>query len=140
MNHTTPTDGGNYPRRIQPMTSANVENQTIPTATHTAQYPVTVLLPDGTQHTRCKVFATPEGLAVYWAVPTDGITPDWFSPIAFDQTSRPRTGYMARVGWEVFTQAGAVTVTAEGGCGCGWPLKRWMPAFAQRRLAWPKSV
>jgi hypothetical protein len=111
-----------------------------PTAVTASMYPATVLFPDGTQHNRCKVFATPEGLAVYFAVPTDGVTPDWFSPIDYANTQKPRSGYSARLGWDVYTEAGTLTVTAEGGCGCGWPLKRWMPQFARTRLAWPRSV
>lgn len=110
------------------------------TAVHQAIYPATVLLPGGVQHNRAKVFATPEGLAVYWAVPADGYTPDWFSPIDYLHTGRPRAGYAARLGWEVFTEAGLVTVASEGGCGCGWPLKRWSPVFARTRLRWPTPV
>lgn len=109
-------------------------------AVHHALYPATVLLPDKTQHSRCKVYATPEGLAVYYAVPADGVTPDWFSAINYGNTLRPRAGYAARLGWDVYTEDGLVTVTGEGGCGCGWPLKRWQPAFAKTRLAWPRNV
>lgn len=114
-------------------TSMNI----VPTATYYGIYPATVLLPDKTQHSRCKVFATPEGLAVYYAIPADGVTPDWFSEINFLVTGRPKTGYNARIGWDVWTADGLVTVTTEGGCGCGWPLKRWSPPFARTRLAWP---
>lgn len=130
------------------MTSTNAENDRadtlsqVPhlTGVHMARYPASVLLPDGTTRTRTKVFATPEGLAVYWAVPTDGMTPDWFSPIDYLNTGRPpRDGYQAKLGWDVHTDAGLVVVTAEGGCGCGWPLKRWVPTFGRRRLAWPAS-
>jgi len=110
------------------------------TAVYHSAYPVAVRMPDGTVRNRTKVFATPDGLAIYWAVPTDGVTPDWFSPVDYSRTSRPRTGYMARVGWEVHTDAGLVIVTAEGGCGCGWPLKRWNPAYARTRLAWPSEA
>lgn len=109
----------------------------MPSAVYHALYPATVLLPGGVQHNRVKAFATPEGLALYWAVPTDGVTPDWFSPVDYSRTGRPRAGYSARLGWEVFTDAGLVTVASEGGCGCGWPLKRWSPSFARIRLRWP---
>lgn len=111
-----------------------------PTAVYHAMYPATVLLPGGVQHNRAKTFATPEGLAIYWAVPADDITPDWFSPVDYAQTDRPRAGYAAKLGWEVATVNGLVIITAEGGCGCGWSLKRWQPAFARRRLRWPASV
>lgn len=118
------------------MTSGNVEM----TAVHHALYPASVVLPGGVTHTRTKVFATPEGLAVYYARPADGVTPDWFSPINYAATDRPRAGYAAKLGWEVLTAAGLVIVTAEGGCGCGWPLKHWAPAFARKRLRWPATV
>lgn len=106
------------------------------TAIYHTLYPAGVHFPDGIVRTRCKVFAAPEGLCVYWAVAPDD-RPDWFSPIDFGLTTRPRTGYAARNGWDVYTADGIVTVTAEGGCGCGWPLKRWTPQFARTRLAWP---
>lgn len=138
---TTPNHGGRSSRKLAGMTATDMTTKMpsdlVLSGVHHALYPATVLLPGGVQRNRCKVFATPEGLAVYYAVPTDGVTPDWFSPIDYLNTKRPRAGYAARIGWDMYTQAGAVTVTAEGGCGCGWPLKRWMPSFARVRLAWP---
>lgn len=110
------------------------------TAIYGAVYPASVLFPDGSVHTRCKVYATDAGLFVYYAVPGDGYTPDWSSPIDYLNTARTPTGYRARLGWEVATDAGLVIVTADGGCGCGWPLKRWTPLFARARRQWPASV
>jgi len=104
-----------------------------------ALYPATVLLPGGVQHNRAKVYAADDGLYIYWAVPADGVTPDWYSPIDYVRTDRPRPGYAAKLGWEITTDDGLVIVTAEGGCGCGWPLKRWQPVFARKRQAWPAA-
>lgn len=117
------------------MTSENVPT---PAAIYASMYPATVLLPGGVQHNRCKVFVAPEGLYVYWATPTSGHVPDWFAPVDYGQTLRMPSGHPAKLGWDVVTSMGMVTVTAEGGCGCGWPLKRWVPEFAHRRVAWPR--
>jgi len=112
-------------------------------------YPVGVTLPDKTALTRVKAYATPEGLFLYRAVPArvgpdgpevHGDEPDWFSPINYALTRRPPAQYSMRNGWDVYTDAGLVVVTAEGGCGCGWPLRRWAPSFARKRLRWPASV
>src|SRR5262245_41182236 len=101
------------------MTSGNVEK---PTAIYAAMYPATVLLPGGVQRSRCKVFAAPEGLFVYFAMPNFGSDgSDWSARVDWPSTGRMPQGYMARVGWDVHTEAGLVTVTSEGGCGCGWP-------------------
>lgn len=115
------------------------ENAPTPAAIYASMYPATVLLPGGVQRTRTRVVSAPEGLYLYWAVPDQGDRPDWFSPVDWGNTRRMPTGHMAQVGWDVFTDAGAVTVTAEGGCGCGWPLKRWQPSFARNRVRWPKT-
>lgn len=103
-------------------------------------YPLGIHFPTGQVRTRTKVYATPAGLYVYWAVPTNGDEPDWFSPIDYALTARPPAGYALKNGWDIYTEAGVVTLTAEGGCGCGWPLKRWVPTFARKRLGWPATV
>lgn len=109
-----------------------------PSAMKAVWFPVTVTLPgETTPHRRAKVFATPEGLYIYLAVPSDpsGRFPDWFSPI-LPGHAQPPTGWAARNGFVVQTEGGHVAMTAEGGCGCSHPLKRWNPEFANRNVAW----
>lgn len=109
-----------------------------PTAMRAVWFPVTVTFPgEDTVHRRAKVFATPEGLYVYLAVPTDrsGKEPDWYSPI-LPGAAQPPTGWAARNGFTIQTVHGPVAMTAEGGCGCSHPLKRWNPPYADRNVAW----
>jgi hypothetical protein len=109
-----------------------------PSAKSAEWYPVHVRLPDGTElGRRCKAYTTPEGLYVYTEVPAGGdpAKPAWFSPITPGQT-KPPTGWRARNGFTIDTAAGTVALTADGGCGCGSPLKRWVPQFSRKVVAW----
>lgn len=99
-------------------------------------FPVTVKLPDHEQPwPRAKIYAAPEGLYIYLSPPDDGVTPDWFSPIVPGQ-QKPTTGWRARNGVTIATEAGPVTLTASGACGCGSPLKRWVPEFERKLVVW----
>jgi hypothetical protein len=108
----------------------------VPTARSIVWYPAIVQVPgaDKARH-NAKVFATPQGLYVYFAKPEDGITPDWHSEILTGQP-KPPEGWRARNGFSVATAAGPVTITMGSGCGCGWPLKKWVPEFQKRVVAW----
>lgn len=108
-----------------------------PTAIKTVIYPVIVQVPGHPPRDRAKVYVTPEGLYVYWAVPaaeTDW-TPEYWAPITWPQPKLPPP-HMWRMGFKIRTDYGDVLITASGGCGCGWPLKRWNPEFANRNVAW----
>lgn len=102
-----------------------------PSAVMATWYPATITTPDGGLVRKCRIYAAPEGLFVYTA-------PDvlaWHSPLTPGQP-RPRTGWEARNGIALETAAGRVGITPEGGCGCGAPLKRWVPAWTGRSVAW----
>lgn len=104
-----------------------------PTAMKAVWFPATVILPDTTEQLRvCKVYATDAGLVVYQRTDA-GITEVFRSPIDYDRTAKPRH---PRNGFEVYTDDGTVRVTANGGCGCGNPLKRWSPDFARKAVRW----
>jgi hypothetical protein len=109
-----------------------------PQAVKGVWYPVAVRLPGETKdRQRVKMYVTPEGVYLYWAVPSDPDSwmPDWHSPMLEGQP-KPPSGWKARNGFQVLTDAGVLSVTPMGGCGCGWPLKRWSPAFSRRVVAW----
>lgn len=112
-------------------------------ATYRAEWwPAAVRLPGQPQPIPvAKVFATRDGLYVYRSVPADqntGMPPDFYSPIHYDKTPQPRTGYAAQqAGVQIVTEAGVVIVQALGGCGCSYrALKTWRPAWANRCEAW----
>jgi hypothetical protein len=107
--------------------------------TYAAWFPASVLLPDGTAVHRCRVYLTDTGLRVYAARPADGVTPQWESPIDFTTTPTPNLAAWG-TGIDVCTDAGLVVVTPGGGCGCGSPLKRWVPSWASTVAAWPKPA
>lgn len=94
-----------------------------------------IRLPDTGEIWRdCKIYATPDGLYVYRAVPADGWTPDWWAPLP--PQSRPITGVMARNGFNLATDKGAVIITPSQNCACSAPLRRFNPDFAQRVVKW----
>jgi hypothetical protein len=117
-----------------------------PTAMKAEWFPAAVRLPGDTNPLPlAKVYATAAGLYVYTRRPDqtdqtdpDGRTPHFYSPINFDKTPRPRTGYAARqAGITIHTDAGLVTVQPLGGCGCSArALKSWRPTWASRNEAW----
>jgi hypothetical protein len=104
-----------------------------PTAVRASWWPAAIRIPGEEQpRTSRRIYATPEGLYVF-ARP--GGEPDWWSPLLPDQ-DRPATNWTARNGVYLMTAAGQVTITLEGGCGCGNPLKRWTPDFAGQSVPW----
>lgn len=102
-------------------------------------YPASVQLPGHDQPIRrAKVVATPDGVYVYTAVPKDDDwTPDWYAPIVKDQPKPPEgSSSRARNGFALATEDGTLTITMGNGCGCGWPLKRWVPTWQKRIVRW----
>jgi hypothetical protein len=94
-----------------------------------------IRLPDTGEIWRdCKIYATPDGLYVYRSVPADGWTPDWWAPMP--PQPRPITGVMARNGFNLVTDKGAVIITPSTNCACSAPLRRFNPDFAQRVVKW----
>jgi hypothetical protein len=117
----------------------------VPTAVAATWFPAAVQLPDLPPLRLAKVFATPQGLYVYQRPPVDRHVnaeslgePTFFSPINYDKTGKPSTGYVARnAGVPVHTNAGLVVITPLGGCGCGArTLKNWQPSWARRSISW----
>lgn len=108
-----------------------------PTAIKAAWYPCTVQVPGHPPRSKAKAYVTPEGLFVYWAVPDppESWAPDYWAPITWPQP-KPPPPHMTRNGFRIVTDYGLVTITTDGGCGCGWPLKRWTPRFADANVAW----
>jgi hypothetical protein len=108
-----------------------------PTAIKKAIYPCIVQVPGQPPRDRAKAYITPEGIYVYWAVPDPVGTwaPDYYAPITWPQPQLPPP-HMWRNGFRVQTDLGPVAITGSGGCGCGWPLKRWTPSWAQRVVSW----
>lgn len=97
-----------------------------------------IKLPDTGEIWRdCKIYATPDGLYVYRAIPADGWTPDWWAPMP--PQHRPITGVMARNGFNVATELGAVIITPSANCACSAPLRRFNPDFAQRVVKWVEA-
>jgi hypothetical protein len=117
----------------------------VPTAVTDTWFPSQVRLPTGELLHTAKVFATPQGLYVYLKPPTDLLQNPaslgdvrFFSPIDYDKTPRPVTGYAARnAGIPIFTDAGQVTVVPVGGCGCSARrLKNWKPSWSRTSIPW----
>lgn len=113
-----------------------------PTAIKGSWFPATVTLPGQQPRAKAKVYAAVEGLYVYFAVPpffaetgTWG-PPEFYSPADYSQLDAAPSGYAARNGFTIVTDAGIVGITASGACGCGWPLKKWVPEFAKRIVRW----
>lgn len=102
-----------------------------PSAVMATWYPASITVPGGDVLRKCRIYAAPEGLFAYSAPNVLA----WHSPLIPGQ-SRPRTGWEARNGVALQTEAGRVGITPEGGCGCGAPLKRWLPAWTARSVAW----
>lgn len=110
-----------------------------PTKIKAAWFPAIVQLPgETTVHHKAKVYAAVEGLYVYFAVPVGegSVTPDFFSPVDYTAVPKPPTGWRARNGFRIPTEAGPVTITLDSGCGCSHPLKRWVPPFATKIVVW----
>lgn len=114
-----------------------------PTAVKAGWFPASVSLPvddpDGVPMVwhRCRVYLAPEGAYVYkYQPPADGVTPDWFSPVDYVRTEKPRGSWQDNSGVYIRTTAGLLTVTPGGGCACGSPLKRWVPEFARKSVPW----
>lgn len=102
-----------------------------PTAVMATWYPATLTTTDGSLIRKCRIYASPEGLFAYSA-------PDvlaWHAVITPGQ-ARPKTGWEARNGIGLTTDRGRVTITPDGGCGCGAPLKRWLPPWTGRSVVW----
>lgn len=108
-----------------------------PTAVKGVIYPAWVQVPGEQPRERAKVYIAPEGLYVYWAVPDDpqDWTPDYWAPITWPQPKLPPP-HMQRMGFQLETDYGAVVITTDGGCGCNWPLKYWVPEYANHNVAW----
>jgi hypothetical protein len=116
----------------------------VPTAVMDRWFPAFVRWPGEDQLlTRCKVFATPQGLYVYSTVPTEqetsasGAHPDRYAPINFEKTTTPPIGTVARnAGIRIATPDGNAIVQPTGGCGCGSRLKSWTPRWARNSVTW----
>lgn len=109
----------------------------IPEAIMAQWFPANLVLPGETAPRRKgKVYATDKGLYVYFSVPEgQSVQPDWWSPLLEGQ-NKPPTGYAARMGIVLRTEAGIVRLTKDNACGCGWPLKRWTPEYATHIRVW----
>jgi hypothetical protein len=110
---------------------------TFPVVVHGRWFPASVLLPtyppgvDGPWH-KVYVIASDQGLAVFRRA---GDQPQFASPIHWDQTQLPPTERRARVGFDVYTDAGLVVVTPSTGCRCG-QLGHWQgPTWARTERA-----
>lgn len=126
----------------EPQPEVTPEQTPIPGAYRLEWWPAAVRWPGIAQPIQpAKVFATTQGLYVYTRVPGDpstGLEPAYFSPVAYDKTPPPATGYAARqAGIIIETAAGRVIVQPLGGCGCAHrELKSWRPTWANRNEAW----
>lgn len=125
--------------QVMPVTEVDAPT---PTAVRHRWWPAEVKLPDEPRPRRnLRVFATPEGLYVYsqaaMGSPNAGRL-IWWSPIHYDETPKPVTGYAAQnVADQIHTDAGIVFLKTQGGCGCGFSrLKNWRPEWATRTQAW----
>jgi hypothetical protein len=119
-----------------------MDHMTAPSAVLATWFPASVVLPGQADKpwNQVKVYATPEGLAIYRRSPPPGGAPDWFSPIDFAATPRPPVGYAARNGAPIKTEAGLVVITTSGACGCGSTLKRFTPDYANTIQSWPQAA
>lgn len=100
-------------------------------------WPASVLLPDGTQWHRVRVYATTEGLMIFRARKPE---PDWSSPLDLEATTKPSSATVLNVGVDLHTQDGLVVLTPTGGgtcCGGKNSLKVWRPDWASSLVAWP---
>lgn len=110
----------------------------MPTLVRAKWFPAGVRLPDGTEWTRCRVYATTDGLYVYRARPAEGDTPDWHAPIDYAATPRPPSGIpSAGAGIEITTTEGLVMLAPSRGCGCSHPLKSWAPRWGNDNATTP---
>lgn len=90
-----------------------------------------------------RVYSTPEGLFIYSKVPQDQAqlaeaTPDWYAPIAYDETPEPPANYSARaaIGFVIHTESGPVSITVPKGCPtCGYrAMSMWQPTWAHTQV------
>jgi hypothetical protein len=111
---------------------------TAPATTYVEYWPAHVTLPSGEVRRLCKVYLTETGLHVFFTRPASGEAPHWSSPINFEKTFPPNPHARA-VGVDIETEAGLVTLTPTGGCGCGASLKTWRPTWGRNTQAWPSA-
>lgn len=117
----------------------------VPTGVTGEWFPAAVRLPGARAvlHKQ-RVFATPEGLFIYSSVPSDQTqnaqpTPNWFSPINYELTKLPPAAQSqaSKLGFQIHTDAGVVTIQMTGTCPCGAKaLRDWRPVWSTSRLEW----
>lgn len=110
-----------------------------PTKLYRSFFPAGANVPGITTRLRGRVYATDAGLYVFQNRTTlDSASPDFYSPIVFDETPAPPSDYSAgQSGWVVTTEAGQVLVRMLGGCPCSFrKLKAWAPTWAVRETTW----
>lgn len=134
------------PVAVYLLTGGAAGHPPIPSAYRAEWWPAAVRLPGLPQPIPlAKVYATAEGLYVYDEPPStgdpNGSRPRFFSPIDYDKTPRPATGYAARQGIKLHTGAGDVIVQQLTGCGCAKrALGNWRPGWGSRIEPWEAPV
>lgn len=121
----------------------------VPSGITGSWFPALVVLPGQRVQlpSKVRVYAAPEGLYIYDRPPQDqaqvqSVTPLWYAPIAYDETSRPPANYSARAanGFGIATTKGVVTITVPKGCPtCGVrAMAVWQPVWAHAQVegAW----
>lgn len=104
-------------------------------------WPAMVDVPGMARMPRARAYATPDGLYLWTRKPSGpGMpVPDVWLPIMWEITDPLPSVATQRVqGVYLPTEVGLVHITPTGGCGCGSPLRRWVPPWASSKLAgWP---
>lgn len=119
--------------------TAEAPAQQTPTGTIHQWFPASVQVGDTQSWIRnARVILAPEGLFVY--LKPDEVRAYW--PVAWDATQKPISSQATRMnGNQIVTTYGeTITIHATGTCGCGNPLKSWVPTFAGVAAPWPAEA
>lgn len=128
-----------------PAAVASVPVIPVPSGVTGEWFPASVRLPGTRAVLRMqRVFATPEGLYLYSKVPTVpdqslAVAPNWHSPINYELTPVPPAAQSqaSKLGFQITTEAGVVTVQMTGACPCGAKaLRDWRPVWSTSQLEW----
>jgi hypothetical protein len=141
----TATDNGEPVEVEQQTQSADQPATPVPAGITATWFPALVVLPGERLQLpgKHRVYATPEGLYIYSKVPAEQAqnvqaTPDWYAPIAYDETDVPPPNYSARAanGFVIHTERGPVSITVPKGCtSCGVrAIAAWEPVWARTQL------
>lgn len=110
-----------------------------PSGAYRQFYPASVKIDGEKLITKARVVLADTGLYVYLQAPIDrgyDGSPVFVAQANYAAAAKPAVrvpnGYYLPL-----VDGRTATITTSGGCGCGNPLKRWMPTWSNNSLPWP---